>query len=87
MLHLARMTVHSHFDCRKTVLKEAGVIQIWFFHAPGTDESAHATEKTCVFRMTMVYWRIVPWWPSAPFGLCCDSTFNVTQKYVHIKGL
>ena len=25
----------------KTVLKEAGVIQIWFFHVPWTNESAY----------------------------------------------
>ena len=53
----------------KTVLKEAGVIQIWFSHVPCMDESAHADKKnmmknirqylfmsfqTSAFRMTMV---------------------------------
>ena len=54
----------------KTVLKEAGDIQIWFSYVPWTDESAHADKvnmikniqqyifmsfQTGVFRITMVW--------------------------------
>ena len=63
------MIVHDYFDWTKTVLRETGVIQIWFSHVPWTEDRAHAGKEnmmkniqqylfmdsqTGVFSMTMV---------------------------------
>ena len=45
MLDLAKSDCAQLLWLAKTVLKEAGVLEIWFSHVPWTDESAHANKE------------------------------------------
>ena len=51
MLDLAKNDCALSLWLAKTVLKEAGVIQIWFSHVPWTDESAHADKENMMKNM------------------------------------